>query len=304
MVDLRGVEGYETFVTAEPVTKGWSGDRKYHIQASDGRHLLLRLSDAAEYERKKAEFEMLKLASTLNIPMSHPIAFGRREAGGEVYTLLSWCHGQDLEAVLPHLPEQEQAVLGMKSGRLLKKIHSIPAPEDREPWHMRFGPKVDSWIARYHERAAVHSDTGAMLVRYLEENRGELLAPGIQTLLHGDYNTENIIAMPDGEVGVIDFNSYSTPYGNPWCDLNNMAWSSAMYPYFYSGQLWGYFGGPPPRAFWPSLSYYLAYNALAALTDPYDLNGIEDGSQIVSNILAWTNRFTSAVPSWYRQLEE
>jgi len=43
----------------------------------------------------------------------------------------------------------------------------------------------------------------------------------------------------------------------------------------------------------------LAYDALAALTDPLGLNGLEDGTEIVNNILIWTNKFQNPLPTWY-----
>ena len=106
--------------------------------------------------------------------------------------------------------------------------------------------------------------------------------------------------MPDGIVRTIDFNGYNnTSYGDPWWDIENFAWIPTMFPHFYTGQINGYFNNKIPAEFWDILTYYLAYDALAALTDPYGLNGIEDGTEIVNNILEWTDDFKNPVPSWY-----
>jgi serine/threonine-protein kinase len=113
-----------------------------------------------------------------------------------------------------------------------------------------------------------------------------------------------MIVIPDGDILVIDFNSYNLSYGDPWWDLDNMAWMPVMFPHFYTGQMRGYFDGEPPREFWDVLLYYMAYDALAALTDPYGLNGLEDGTKIVDNILNWTNSFQNHVPEWYLKAEE
>ena len=162
------------------------------------------------------------------------------------------------------------------------------------PIYQSMSAKAD----KYNTTPAVHSDTGDMLVFYLETHRN-MLNSRTQTFVHGDYNIENIIVMPDGGISVIDFNSHSGSYGDPWCDLDNMAWMPAMFPHFYTGQIKGYFNGEPPAEFWAVFTYYLAYDALAALTDPYGMNGIEDGTEIVNAIFNWTDNFQNPVPTWY-----
>lgn len=203
-----------------------------------------------------------------------------------------------MEAALPLMSETEQYVLGLRAGETLRKIHTLPAPEDIDPWRIRFESKVANWVAQYNSKPEIHSDIGGMLLRYLDENKS-VLDSCTQTFIHGDYNTENIMVLPSGDISVIDFNCFNTPHGDPWWDMNNMAWMPTMYPHFYTGQICGYFGNEPPIEFWNVLTYYLAYDALAALTDPYGLNGIEDGTDIVNNILKWTNNFSSTIPTWY-----
>jgi GNAT superfamily N-acetyltransferase len=151
----------------------------------------------------------------------------------------------------------------------------------------------------YKTKPEVHSATGENIVRYLHDHKDMLLSLPI-SFIHGDFHYENIVVTPDGKVGVIDFSSFNTPYGNSWWDFNQIAWMTAHYPYFYSGQVNGYFGDKVPEKFWRVLSYYMAYDALAALTDPYELNGIEDGAYVVNNIFKWTNSFTRRIPTWYQ----
>ena len=295
---MTDIPGYETFAKIEPIKKGWSGDKKYYIETEGGRRLLLRVSDVKEHGRKKAEYEMLGRVAALGVPTSAPVAFGLYGGGRSVYQLLAWVDGEDAQTVLPTLTGTEQYALGLKAGVLLRKIHAVPAPQGMEDWAARFRRKVRGWTNKYHFKPKARCATGAMLVRYLKENR-HVLAARPQTLIHGDYNAENIIAMPGGEVGVIDFSSYNSAYGDPWWDFNNVAWMPTLFPPFYTGQMQGYWGGEPPVDFWKVYTYYLAYDALAALTDLYGLNGLEDGAQVVQNILAWTSNFHNPVPTWY-----
>jgi len=138
-----------TFITVEPIEKGWSEDKKYCVTNGDGVKYLLRISPIERYETRKTLFTMLEQVATLGIPMCLPIEFGTCSDG--VYSLQSWIDGEDLETVLPLLSETEQYVLGLKSGEIIRKIHSIPAPDSQEEWAARFNRKTDMNIQKYNE---------------------------------------------------------------------------------------------------------------------------------------------------------
>ena len=108
------------------ISKGWSSDKKYLVETANGEFQLLRISDIEEYETKKKEYEIITKYSQLGISMSMPIEFGTCNEDKNVYMLLSWIEGRDLEEVLPELSEQEQYKLGRQAGIILRKIHSIP----------------------------------------------------------------------------------------------------------------------------------------------------------------------------------
>lgn len=96
------------------------------VETAGGELQLLRISDIEVYEAKKKEYMIITKYSQLGINMSMPIEFGICNEGKNVYMLLGWVEGRDLEEVLPELSEQEQYKLGRQAGTILKKIHSIP----------------------------------------------------------------------------------------------------------------------------------------------------------------------------------
>ncbi|NLN83009.1 MAG: phosphotransferase [Firmicutes bacterium] len=296
--DLQCLPSYADYVKIEPISKGLSGDQKYRLETTDGKVMFLRLADLTELDRKKAEYEMMEKAYNHGILTPQPIEFGLCACGQHCYSLSGWLEGKDAEAALPFMTETEQYALGLKTGEILRKIHRMQAPKNIKPWELRFESKLANWQAQYHSKPEIHSDIGRILLSYLDENK-DVLGSRRQTFIHGDYNTENIMLLANDEIGIIDFNCFNTSYGDPWWDLNNMAWMPIMYPHFYTGQINGYFNRLPLIEFWQVLTYYLAFDALAALTDPYELNGLEDGTDIVNNILNWTNNFNSIVPTWY-----
>lgn len=289
------------FVAAQPIEKGLSSDQKHRVTTADGAQYLLRVSPAADYPRKQAEYHMLTHMYAHGIPAPRPWELGLCDGGARVYSLVAWLEGADAESLLPGLSTARQYALGRQSGRLLRQIHAVPAPAsaaDTPGWPRRFAQRLGRWVAAYDSKPAVHSETGRLLREYLLGHAG-LLDGRPQTCLHGDYNTENLLVSPSGGLSVIDFNSYGSPVGDPWWDLNNMAWSPTLHPHFQTGQLEGYFGGQPPEDFWPVFACYLAFDALAALTDPFELNGIEDGTPVVRAVLGWTDGLRRTLPRWY-----
>ena len=129
------------FLTKEPINKGWSNDKKYCITDKNGTQYLLRVSDLAEHDKKQSEFNMIKQVSALGVPMCQPIEFGVCDEG--VYSIQSWIDGADAEEIIPTLSDTEQYVYGLEAGRILRKIHSIPAPAMQEDWEIRFNRKMD-----------------------------------------------------------------------------------------------------------------------------------------------------------------
>ena len=64
--------------------------------------------------------------------------------------MLAWIEGEDVKDVLYTLNNKEQYNLGVKAGKTLNKMHSIPAPENYIPWTTRFNRKIDRNINKYY----------------------------------------------------------------------------------------------------------------------------------------------------------
>jgi serine/threonine-protein kinase len=139
-----------------------------------------------------------------------------------------------------------------------------------------------------------------LVVRYLQDNR-HLLVGRPQTFNHGDFNKTNLIAMPNGQIGVIDFNFYNKDHGDPWWEFDPVNWGGNVNAHFCTGLIKGYFDGEPPSEFFEMFSYYLAYDALAALCDTSEGNQGEpdEGIRHMENVLTWLDGFKSSVPNWY-----
>ena len=225
---MNDIPGSDHFTKIEVINKGWSEDKKYYIETDGGKRLILRRSDAANYDRKKTEYEMMQKAASLGVPMSLPVSFGLCDNGKSVFQLSTWCEGEEAETYLPLLPETEQYVLGVKSGEALRLIHSIPAPPGLEEWGARFNRKTNNKIKKYREYG-LRFEGDDKVIAYLEQNR-HLLNSRPQCFMHGDYHVGNMIITPEKELSIIDWNRHD--YGDPWEEFNRIVWSAAASPYF------------------------------------------------------------------------
>jgi len=279
--------------TFEPVNKGWSEDKKYLIRTSGGKKLLIRISDKSDYDGKKALAEKLEQVATLGINTPIPVDVGLCNGAESAYILLTWVEGEDAKSVLPNLKPKQQYSLGIKTGELVQKLHTLPAPENAEPMGIRYRRDMQQKIDFYNNNP-VKSPEGDMLVRYLLDNQG-LLDNRPNTFAHGDCNLTNIIITPDSEIGLIDFWG---DYGDPWWEIDPGSWGEEPIAPFINGIIDSYFDGRPPDAFFKMQSFYLAYNALEGLC-AFIINGDKAGKNHAVNVLRWFDNLQNFIPSWY-----
>ena len=160
---------YQNIVNRTPIEKGWSGDQKYCAVTADGTKYLLRISSIDRLERKRREYEKMSEVAQLGIPMCLPVEFGTSEEGA--YSIQSWIDGEDAEEKVMAMDVAEQYRYGLDAGRILAKIHTIPAPKDAPSWETRFNAKIDRKIAMYENCELKYENGSDAFLNYLAENR-------------------------------------------------------------------------------------------------------------------------------------
>jgi serine/threonine-protein kinase len=294
----KDIPSCEAFARIKEINKGLSGDAKFRVETTNGQRFLLRISDIKEHDRKKAMYEMMRQASSHGVVMSRPVDFGVCSNGKYVYQLLSWCEGETADAILPRLANEEQYVVGVKAGRNLKKIHSIPAPDSADDWYDQFISIHDERITAFFN-CGVHIDGSEAILSFYEKNR-RLLRNRPQCFNHGDYHTENLLVSENLDAAVIDWELIDSMYGDPGWEFNRIN-NGTLFPRFASGQINGYFNGEPPQEFWPVLALYLSTGALmlvswAVYIEPTCL---AECTQTASQIIHWFDGMRNPVPLWY-----
>ena len=283
------------FAEVVKIEKGWSHEQKYKVTNADGKSFLLRITPIEQYEYKKAEFENMQMISEMGIPMCQPIEFGICDEG--VYSLQSWIDGVDAEEAVKMLSDDDVYKYGYEAGVILKKLHSIEAPEGIGEWEPFFNQKMNRKIENY-KNCPLKYENGDAFIAYIEENR-HLLKNRPVTYQHGDYHIGNLMIDTDGRIVVIDFNR--NEFGDPWEEFNRIIWCAQATPVFAKGMVDGYFEGEIPQGFWDLLALYISSNALSSLpwAIPYGEDEIHVMIKLADDILDWYDGMKNTVPKWY-----
>ncbi len=282
-----------------PVAKGWSQDQKYYIERNDGARLLLRVSASAGFEAKQREFQIMQQVARLGVAMSIPLEFGRCNGGSEVYSLFTWIDGVAADEFVPTVSVAEQYRLGVAAGRILRRFHTIAAPENQVSWEARMLKKFAGHQERYQSCGIQVAGDEAALA-YIREQLF-LLKDRPQVWQHGDFHLGNLIVTPERSVGVIDFNRWD--YGDPYEEFYKMMYFTRESSIsFARGQLEGYFPEGVPEDFFALVALYLADVILFSVAwavpfGPADVAGMLRRAEMV---LGDYDHFRTAVPRWYQ----
>lgn len=289
---------FERIVTRIPIHEGWSGDEKYCAVTENGEKYLLRIAAMERLPRKQREFELMRQVAQLGIPMCLPVEFGACDEGA--YSIQSWIDGENAESFVMAMREEEQYRYGLDAGRILAKIHTIPAPDDAPDWEARFNAKIDRKIAMYEACELKYERGGDAFLQYIAQNR-HLLRGRPQSYQHGDYHIGNMMVDRNGALTIIDFDR--DDFGDPWEEFNRIVWCAQAAPAFASGMVDGYFDGPVPMEFWRLLALYICSNTLSSL--PWAIPFGEEEIRVMQNqaaqVLQWYDGMENVVPTWYQR---
>ena len=290
---------YRNIISKTLIDKGWSADQKYCAVTADGQKYLLRISSIDRLERKRREHEKMSEVAQLGIPMCLPLEFGICEESA--YSVQSWIDGEDADDRIMTMDSATQYRYGLDAGRILAKIHTIPAPADAPNWENRFNAKIDRKIAMYENCELKYESGGDAFLQYIAENR-HLLQGRPQSYQHGDYHIGNMMIAKDGVLTIIDFDR--DDFGDPWEEFNRIVWCAQAAPAFASGMVDGYFDGDVPIEFWKLLALYICSNTISSLpwAIPFGVGEIQVMRKQAAQVLEWYAGMQQVIPTWYQTI--
>lgn len=294
---MRDIPNFDSIVKIEDIHKGWSGDKKYYVETRDGERLLLRISDISAYKDKQHEFDIMKKMSDAGIKMSLPVSFGVCENGKSVYQLLTWCDGIEAKEALYRMSDDEQYAFGQKAASIMKRMETIDYKPASDEWARSYAERVESYIELYRS-CGYTFDGDELIISYL---RTGLVSIGKRptALMHMDFQTDNMVISPDGELYTIDFQMCGV--ADPYLVLTG-AGVSAMYSIpFAMGQVEEYFGKDIPEDFWAKYNHYMISEMLYAFT--IGVNMEEEREETLHMFDEEVERIKhngSHIPAWYK----
>ncbi len=283
------------FISKEPINKGWSCDKKYCVTTADATKYLLRITPYDKSDKCSNMFRMQQEVAKLGVPMCQSLETGECDEG--IYILQTWIDGEDAEEVIPKFTEHEQYSLGVEAGRILKKIHTIPAPENQPDWETRINNKADLRIGKYND-CPLKYNNGRAFIDFINANR-YLLKGRPQVFQHGDYHIGNMM-IENGKIVIIDFDRYD--FGDPWEEFKSITWCAKASPLFASGMVNGYFDNEVPVNFWKLLAFYISLGTITSLpwAIPYGEGEIKTMKALANEVLDWYDNMLNVVPKWYK----
>ena len=286
----------ERFVSKYPLSKGWSGDKKFIAEDEKGNKFLLKISPIERKQGRQQLFAILQKLYAMGLSMYRPVEQFACDEG--FCTVYEWVNGRDCRELLPKLSEAEQYAHGIHAGQMLRLIHSVPAPEGLPRWEEHFNAKIDRKIKM--ALACSEEMPGREAMIDIVNAHRHLLAGRPLTFQHGDYHEGNMLIDNTGKLVVIDFEG--ADFGDPWEEFNRIVWNAQIAPAMARGMLDGYFEGNIPEEFWPLLELYLLTNQLSSVpwAVSFGVDEVRKFQRQVREVIDWYDGFTRCVPKWYK----
>lgn len=296
--NINDIPNFETFSKIEIINKGWSSDKKYHVETDHGDEILLRISDISEYDSKKYEFDIMKRIAVTGINMSLPIDFGICNNGKSVYQLLKWCEGKEAKELLPSMSQQDQYEFGWKAGQILRKMQSVESYPSSSEWGKIYGIKVKKYIEDY--KTCGQTLVGVeLLISFLDKHHS-CMENRPMRLMHADFQSDNMVISSKKELFIIDFQGSGLV--DPYYALGGVMVTAEVSPQFSIGQLHSYFDGCVPTDFWELNAFYMAAECIHAFTVAVTLGNEEIvySNEMLKTVLEWYDNLNTLVPTWFQ----
>lgn len=289
-------------VKMDKIVYGWSSDEKYHMTDENGKQYLVRFSKKESLEAKKKEFRIIQKMNTLDVTMSQAVEVGYSEELDKTYMVFTWVEGEMLSQCILNMSEEKQYLLGKEAGEMLKKIHEIPVDLIDLPQNSLADKKMRQLKAYTECLSRVEKDEYA--ISYIMENV-DLLKQEKIVYKHGDFHMGNFIFMPNGKIGLVDFNRLACGEAYEEFQKIQLFEVEVSIP-FAIGKLKGYFRGEIPKEFWQLQKWYVAHSSLFSIKwaeqfGQKDVDGMIERYHMAAKDY---DDFQLLIPKWYSNNEK
>lgn len=237
---------------------------KKYLVVSRGKKLLLSVSRFGSLPYYQSKRDFLDKISDSGVLTHHIIDCGDIKTINVSYALYTWINGNTVKKLL-HKSEKKKAYnLGIQSGKVLKKIHSISF--DTEQFKKT---SIKSELLSCLNNKENYKDYRStykiidLFFLYLEIVEKEYCFTEDIAFLHGDFNVNNLI-INNETICVVDW-SYEEIGDTSKDFVRNLA-NARINTYFAKGLIDGYFQSTPNTEFWQKLKVYSTIHQIKLLS--------------------------------------
>lgn len=293
---LKNIPHLKNAASIVELTKGFSYDKKFIIDQK----YLLRCFSSEDKERRNAEFETVRTLAAYSNYVPEGIEFNSLPGSDISYMLLTYMPGEDGETALKKLKTEEQYSAGVSSGKELKKLHRLSAPEGYPSWFSVKKKKSDNYLKEL-KKLDVDGHFVHLLEVYIKENES-LMKNRPNRFQHDDFHPSNILIDRNRFSGIIDFQRMD--WGDPVHDLQKLGFFSKRISIpFTRGVVDGYHFDEETvlPSFWELYAFYSAVHIVSAL-----VWGMKNSRSQFKMMLDYSydvakdhNHFKRNIPHWY-----
>lgn len=215
----------------EMIKKGKSSADKYIIFEKDKKKLL-KIYNYSEKDRKREQYEILKLISQKVPSIQKVYDYRENENIGKCFIIYEYVEGNDLYEI----KLKDYFHIGKICGKILKSIHSIQFDFNKYNYINNEWDKINYSLKNY-KNIRIPEMYREKVNKYIEQNI-EILKNKNLCFLHLDLGKKNIISNEENIV-IIDFDNCA--FGP--CMLDFKKASRDYEETFFKGLFYGYFNG-------------------------------------------------------------
>ena len=283
------------WISSEEITFGWSGEQKYKIQTNNGETLLLRILSKEQFENQKKGIEFLGKCGEKSSHVPQILEIGTTLDNSYCFLLLSYIIGDNGMSEIEKYSKDEQYVLGLKMGEIIKSLHSLSSPKRNTEYSKIFKEKIIKYLHFFAQNKGdfpfLHNTEKNLLKLQKIIKKRPII------MIHNDFHLGNMI-INNNDIFLIDFNRAT--FGDNIKEFDCIAWSATHSENFVAGLLDAYLESENKQEFFEILRCYISLWELQMLS--FIETEDDDEKKTVIDLIKYTESWfdkNEYIPNWY-----